>query len=95
MRDKIILSMSDEKLSALEMYLAQRNTTLIAEIDKYAEQLYSKTVPQNVRGQQADTETATDKESRGQAAFGTVTKVLQDKAAWSPQSQRTAKPTAY
>ena len=49
MRDRIILSMSDEKLSALEMYLAQRNTTLRAEIDKYAEQLYSKTVPQNVR----------------------------------------------
>ena len=49
MRDKIILSMSDEKLSALEMYLAQRNTTLTAEFDKYAEQLYSKNVPQNVR----------------------------------------------
>ena len=49
MRDKIILSMSDEKISALEMYLAQRNTTLNAEIDKYAEQLYSKTVPKNVR----------------------------------------------
>lgn len=41
--------MSDEKLSALEMYLAQRNTTLTAEIDKYTEQLYSKNVPQNVR----------------------------------------------
>ena len=49
MKDKIILSMSDEKISALEMYLAQRNTTLTAEIDKYAEQLYAKTVPQNVR----------------------------------------------
>ncbi len=49
MKDKIILSMSDEKLAALEMYLAQRSTTLTAEIDKYAEQLYSKTVPQNVR----------------------------------------------
>lgn len=49
MKDKIILSMSDEKLSALEMYLAQRNTKLTAEIDKYAEQLYSKTVPKNVR----------------------------------------------
>lgn len=49
MRDRIILSMSDEKLSALEMYLAQRNTTLTAEIDKYTEQLYSKNVPQNVR----------------------------------------------
>lgn len=50
MKDKIILSMSDEKLAALEMYLAQRNTTLTAEIDKYTEQLYSKNVPQNVRG---------------------------------------------
>ena len=49
MKDRIILSMSDEKLSALEMYLAQRNTTLTAEIDKYTEQLYSKNVPQNVR----------------------------------------------
>lgn len=49
MKDKIILSMSEEKLSALEMYLAQRNTTLTAEIDKFAEQLYTKNVPQNVR----------------------------------------------
>ena len=49
MRDKIILSMSDEKLAALEMYLAQKSTSLTAEIDKYAEQLYTKTVPQNVR----------------------------------------------
>ena len=49
MKDRIILSMSAEKLSALEMYLAQRNTTLTAEIDKYAEQLYTKIVPQNVR----------------------------------------------
>ena len=49
MKDKIILSMSEEKLSALEMYLAQRNTTLTAEIDKYTEQLYSKNVQQNVR----------------------------------------------
>ena len=49
MKDKIILSMSEEKLSALEMYLAQRSTSLTAEIDKYAEQLYNKNVPQNVR----------------------------------------------
>ncbi|WP_297961112.1 DUF6103 family protein [uncultured Ruminococcus sp.] len=49
MKDKIILSMSDKKISALEMYLTQRNTTLNAEIDKYAEQLYSKTVLKNVR----------------------------------------------
>jgi hypothetical protein len=49
MRDKIILSMCEAKLSALEMYLTQKNTSLTAEIDKFAEQLYSKTVPQNVR----------------------------------------------
>ena len=49
MREKLLLSMSDEKISALEMYLAQRSTTLTAEIDKYAEQLYNKNVPQNVR----------------------------------------------
>ena len=49
MKDRIVLSMSEEKLSALEMYLTQRNTSLAAEIDKYTEQLYSKTVPQNVR----------------------------------------------
>ena len=49
MKDRIILSMSDEKLSALEMYLSQKNTSLAQEIDKYAEQLYTKAVPQNVR----------------------------------------------
>lgn len=49
MKDRIVLSMSEEKLSALEMYLTQRNTSLATEIDKYTEQLYSKTVPQNVR----------------------------------------------
>ena len=49
MKDKVNLSMSDEKLSALEMYLSQKNTSLTAEIDKYAEQLYTKIVPQNVR----------------------------------------------
>lgn len=41
--------MSEEKLSAVEMYLAQKDTTLTAEVDKFVEQLYTKTVPQNVR----------------------------------------------
>ncbi|MDE5772721.1 MAG: hypothetical protein K2I06_14060 [Ruminococcus sp.] len=31
------------------MYLAQKNTTLDEELTKYTEQLYTKTVPQNVR----------------------------------------------
>ena len=43
------IDMGEEKLSALEMYLAQKNTTLDDELTKYAEQLYTKTVPQNVR----------------------------------------------
>ena len=46
---KKTINMSEEKLSALEMYLAQKNTTLDAELTKYAEQLYTKTAPQNGR----------------------------------------------
>ena len=43
------IDINEEKLSALEMYLAQKNTTLDEELTKYTEQLYTKTVPQNVR----------------------------------------------
>lgn len=43
------IDMSEEKLSALEMYLVQKGTDLDAELTKYTEQLYAKTVPQNVR----------------------------------------------
>ena len=46
---KITIELSDEKRYALEMYLAQKGTSLEAELTKYAEQLYTKTVPQNVR----------------------------------------------
>ena len=49
MKKTISVQISEEKLSAIEMYLEQKNTTLTAELDKYAEQLYSKIVPQNVR----------------------------------------------
>ena len=49
MKKSISVQISEEKLSAIEMYLEQKNTTLTAELDKYAEQLYSKIVPQNVR----------------------------------------------
>ena len=35
------IAMSEEKLAALEMYLAQRNTTLDAELTKHAEHLYA------------------------------------------------------
>lgn len=49
MKKSISISVNEEKLSAVEMYLEQKNTTLAAELDKYVDQLYSKIVPQNVR----------------------------------------------
>ena len=49
MKKSISISVNEEKLSAIEMYLEQKNTTLAAELDKYVEQLYGKIVPQNVR----------------------------------------------
>ena len=49
MKKSISISVNEEKLSAIEMYLEQKSTTLAAELDKYIEQLYSKVVPQNVR----------------------------------------------
>ncbi|MCR5019940.1 DUF6103 family protein [Ruminococcus sp.] len=49
MKKSISVQISEEKMSAIEMYLEQKNTTLAAELDRYAEQLYGKIVPQNVR----------------------------------------------
>lgn len=49
MKKSISISVNEEKLSAIEMYLEQKNTTLAAELDKYIDQLYQKNVPQNVR----------------------------------------------
>lgn len=49
MKKSVSISVNEEKLSAAEMYLEQKNTTLAAELDKYVEQLYQKNVPQNVR----------------------------------------------
>ncbi len=48
MKKSISISVNEEKLSAIEMYLEQKNTTLAAELEKYADQLYGKVVPQNV-----------------------------------------------
>lgn len=48
-KKSISISVNEEKLSAIEMYLEQKNTTLAAELDKYIDQLYQKNVPQNVR----------------------------------------------
>lgn len=49
MKKSVTVAVNEEKLSAIEMYLEQKNTTLAAELDKYIEHLYQKNVPQNVR----------------------------------------------
>ena len=49
MKKSITVQIPEEKLSAIEMYLEQKNTTLAAELDKQVEQIYTKVVPQNVR----------------------------------------------
>ena len=49
MKKSITVSINSEKLSALEMYLEQKNMKLSVELEKYAEQLYQKYVPSNVR----------------------------------------------
>ena len=49
MKKNVSITVSGEKLSALEMYLVQKNTTLAAELEKFTEQLYMYHVPQNVR----------------------------------------------
>ena len=49
MKKNIIVTMENEKLSALKMYTEQKGTTVEEELTKYAEQMYAKTVPQNVR----------------------------------------------
>lgn len=49
MKKSVTVAVNEEKLSAIEMYLEQKNTTLAAELDKYIDQLYGKIVPQNVR----------------------------------------------
>ena len=49
MKKSITVSINSEKLSALEMYLGQKNLNLSDELEKYSEQLYQKDVPSNVR----------------------------------------------
>ena len=49
MKKTINICVEAEKLTALEMYLGQKNTKLSDELLKYTEQLYQKYVPSNVR----------------------------------------------
>lgn len=49
MKKQISISVESEKLSALNMYLEQKNMHLSDELYKCIENLYQKNVPQNVR----------------------------------------------
>jgi len=49
MKKNVSISIDCEKLSALEMYLGQKNLKLTEELDKCIETLYQKNVPSNVR----------------------------------------------
>ncbi len=49
MKKSVIVSVEAEKLTVLEMYLAQKNLKLSEELEKFSEQLYQKYVPSNVR----------------------------------------------
>lgn len=49
MKNTVNISLENEKILALKMYLAQKNLSLDDEITRFAEQLYGKVVPQNVR----------------------------------------------
>lgn len=49
MKNTVTIALEDKKVLALKMYLGQKNSSLEEEISKYAEQLYIKSVPQNVR----------------------------------------------
>ena len=49
MKKSVTVSVDAEKLTALEMYLGQKNLKLSDELEKFAEQLYQKYVPSNVR----------------------------------------------
>ncbi len=49
MKKSVTVSIDSEKLFALEMYLGQKNMKLSDELEKFAEQLYQKYVPSNVR----------------------------------------------
>ena len=48
-KTNISVAFDDEKLSALKMYLGQKNTTVEKELQKALDVLYGKTVPAGVR----------------------------------------------
>lgn len=49
MKNTVTITLDGEKFRALKMYLSEKKTSLDAQLSNYAEQLYCKIVPQNVR----------------------------------------------
>mgnify|MGYP001045949714 CR=1 FL=1 len=49
MKNTVTITLDDKKVQALRMYLAEKKTSLDEQLSRYAEQLYGKIVPQNVR----------------------------------------------
>ena len=49
MKKSISIGVESEKLSALEMYLGQKDLKLTDELEKQIEVLYQKNVPKNIR----------------------------------------------
>ena len=64
----IAIAFDEEKLTALKMYLGQKNTTVEKELTKALDALYGKTVPAGVREYLAlRTESPTDKKKKNVA----------------------------
>ena len=49
MKNTVTITLDSEKFRALKMYLSEKKTSLDEQLSNYAEQLYGKIVPQNVR----------------------------------------------
>ena len=49
MKKVLNINLTPDELSAVELHLQRKNSTLEVEIQKYVEQLYSKIVPQAVK----------------------------------------------
>ena len=48
-KNTVTITLDDTKIQALKMYLSEKKTSLDEQLSNYAEQLYGKVVPQNVR----------------------------------------------
>lgn len=49
MKNTVVIALDDKKVQALKMYLSEKKTSLDEQLSNYADQLYNKVVPQNVR----------------------------------------------